>query len=186
MTLSVIALSGGVAVSSFAGIQIETLRSNEGASYLPAATKAWKAEAQNTTAPKHAPVSHDFLGTITIPSIHKTSNIFEGTDTASLAKGVGHFVQSVMPGATDNSVLAGHRDTVFAHLGQVKIGSTVLVTTQQGNFSYLVTKIRIVGKDDRTVIVPTPIATLTLSTCYPFIFFGDAPKRYIVVAELKR
>lgn len=184
-TLSVLTLTGGVVVSAVAGIRIESLISNEGLSYLPAATQAWKSEAKAANPTPKPVLSHDFLGTIAIPSIHKTANIFEGTDSISLNKGVGHFLQSVMPGARDNAVLAGHRDTVFAHLGQVKLGSAVIVTIKQGTFTYLVTKIRIVGKDDRTVIVPTPIATLTLSTCFPFTFFGDAPKRYIVIAELK-
>jgi hypothetical protein len=38
--------------------------------------------------------------------------------------------------------------------------------------------------NDRTVIVPTTDAILTLSTCYPFRFVGNAPKRYIVQAGL--
>ncbi len=42
----------------------------------------------------------------------------------------------------------------------------------------------IVGANDKTVIVPTPTAVLTLTTCYPFIFFGNAPKRFIVSADL--
>jgi sortase A len=41
-----------------------------------------------------------------------------------------------------------------------------------------------VDKDDRTVIVPKPRATLTVSTCYPFDYIGSAPERYILVAYL--
>ncbi|KGX91413.1 hypothetical protein N781_04785 [Pontibacillus halophilus JSM 076056 = DSM 19796] len=41
------------------------------------------------------------------------------------------------------------------------------------------------NEDDRTVIVPKPTATLTLTTCYPFTFVGAAPERYVLVAELK-
>jgi sortase A len=35
------------------------------------------------------------------------------------------------------------------------------------------------------VLAPTDAATLTLVTCYPFYFIGEAPQRYIVkgVAE---
>jgi len=58
------------------------------------------------------------------------------------------------------------------------------VTTNYGVFVYEVHKIRIVKADDRTVIVPTQDAVLTLSTCYPFRFVGNAPKRYIVQAGL--
>ncbi|MYL61096.1 sortase, partial [Virgibacillus halodenitrificans] len=38
--------------------------------------------------------------------------------------------------------------------------------------------------DDRTVIVPKPRATLTLSTCYPFHYIGAAPERFILEAYL--
>jgi sortase (surface protein transpeptidase) len=41
-----------------------------------------------------------------------------------------------------------------------------------------------VDADDRTVIVPTETAILTLSTCYPFRFIGNAPRRFIVTASL--
>jgi sortase A len=41
-----------------------------------------------------------------------------------------------------------------------------------------------VDKDDPTVIVPKPNATLTVSTCYPFHFIGASPERYILVADL--
>jgi sortase A len=34
------------------------------------------------------------------------------------------------------------------------------------------------------VLAPTTAATLTLVTCYPFYFIGEAPRRYIVKAEV--
>jgi sortase A len=64
------------------------------------------------------------------------------------------------------------------------MGAFILITTKNGTFIYKVNRIRIVDKSDRTVIVPTPSATLTLSTCYPFRYIGNAPKRYIVQAKL--
>ncbi|MGE5421634.1 MAG: sortase domain-bontaining protein, partial [Ignavibacteriales bacterium] len=39
-------------------------------------------------------------------------------------------------------------------------------------------------KDDKTVIVPTDHAVLTLTTCYPFYTPGYHPDRYIVQATL--
>ncbi|MFB7140522.1 MULTISPECIES: class D sortase [unclassified Bacillus (in: firmicutes)] len=124
------------------------------------------------------------MGTLTIPRIEATLPIFHGTDEDELAKGIGHYAKSVMPGERDNSVLAGHRDTVFRHLGEVKIGDSLIVKTSAGTFTYKVHRIRIVDKDDRTVIIPKPRPTLTVSTCYPFNFIGHAPKRYILVASL--
>ncbi len=99
-------------------------------------------------------------------------------------KGVGHFVGSVMPGIKDNTVLAGHRDSVFSKLGKLVVGDLVTISTSDGTFIYSVTKTRILLPTDKTVIVPTPNATLTLITCYPFYYIGSAPKRYIVSADL--
>lgn len=124
------------------------------------------------------------IGKLYIPKLDKSLPIFHGTDEDELEKGVGHYANSVLPGEKDNSVLSGHRDTVFRRLGEVGVGDILTVTTSAGEFSYKVNKVRIVEADDRSVIVPKPSATLTVSTCYPFNYIGDAPQRYILVAHL--
>jgi sortase A len=125
-----------------------------------------------------------YIGTISIPALKKTLPIYQGTENSQLEKGVGHFEGSVLPGQHDNSVLAGHRDGVFSHLGKLKLGDLLIVKTVNGNFTYKVSRFRIVDQNDRTVIVPTKGAVLTLSTCYPFFYIGSAPKRFIVSANL--
>lgn len=124
------------------------------------------------------------IGELYIPKIKSVLPIIHGTDEDELEKGVGHYAGSVMPGEKDNSVLSGHRDTVFRKLGEVGEGDMLEVTTKAGTFEYRVNKVRIVDADDRTVIVPKPRAMLTVTTCYPFDFIGDAPQRYILVAHL--
>ncbi|WP_053360617.1 class D sortase [Bacillus sp. FJAT-27251] len=130
------------------------------------------------------PKQGEEFGVLSIPKISAELPIFHGTDEDELEKGVGHFAGSVLPGEKDNSVLSGHRDTVFRKLGEVGKGDLLVVTTSAGEFTYKVKKVRIVDADDRTVIVPKPRATLTVTTCYPFNFIGDAPDRYILIADL--
>lgn len=130
------------------------------------------------------PNTGEMMGSLSIPKIDANLPIYHGTDEDELEKGVGHFAGSVLPGERDNSVLSGHRDTVFRKLGDVGKGDLLEVTTKAGTFTYKVRKVRIVDADDRTVIVPTPRATLTVSTCYPFDYIGDAPERYILIADL--
>lgn len=125
------------------------------------------------------------IGTIAIPRLKKTIPIYEGTEVAQLKKGAGHYEKSVLPGIQDNSVIAGHRDSVFSQFGSLKIGDELRVSTYYGKFVYTIRSFRIVNANDRTVIVPTPEAILTLSTCYPFHYIGSAPKRFIVNAALK-
>lgn len=126
----------------------------------------------------------DNIGNLYIPKLEMELPIYHGTNEEELEKGIGHFAGSVLPGEKDNSVLSGHRDTIFRRLGEVGKGDILIVTTSAGEFTYKVKNVRIVDKDDRSVIVPKPRATLTVSTCYPFQYNGAAPERYILVAEL--
>lgn len=130
------------------------------------------------------PEKGEMIGNLSIPKLEANLPIYHGTDEDELEKGVGHFAGSVLPGEKDNSVLSGHRDTVFRKLGNVGKGDLLVVSTEAGEFTYKVRKVRIVDADDRTVIVPKPRATLTVTTCYPFNYIGDAPERYILVADL--
>lgn len=130
------------------------------------------------------PAEGDIIGSLSIPVLKQEWPLVEGTGTKALKKGVGHYAQSVMPGVEDNCVLSGHRDTVFTRLGKLKIGDQMIVKTASGTFTYQVDRIRIVDKDDRTVIVPTDHAELTVSTCYPFNYVGNAPDRYILSGNL--
>ena len=130
------------------------------------------------------PAENDAIGSLTIPVSKQKLPIFEGTSAEPLKKGVGHFSQSVLPGEKDNCVFSGHRETVFRQLGKLKIGDQLIVQTSAGTFTYEVKGTRIVHADDKTVIVPTDHAVLTLTTCYPFDTPGYFPDRYIVSADL--
>lgn len=126
------------------------------------------------------------IGSLYIPALKQKFPVYEGTGVNELRKGVGHYSRSVMPGQNDNCVLSGHRDTVFTRLGRLKKGNRLVVTTSAGRFTYRIRRIRIVDKEDRTVIVPTNHAVLTVTTCYPFRYIGSAPKRYVLSADLVR
>ncbi|MED4693529.1 class D sortase [Peribacillus frigoritolerans] len=130
------------------------------------------------------PETGDLMGELYIPKIEATLPIYHGTDEDELEKGVGHYAGSVLPGEKDNSVLSGHRDTIFRDLGEVGEGDLLIAKTEAGSFTYKVRKVRIVDADDRTVIVPKPKATLTVTTCYPFSYIGSAPERYVLVADI--
>jgi sortase A len=133
---------------------------------------------------KRKPALGEKIGVLTIPKLNRSLPIFEGTNSDILKQGVGHYKRSVLPGENNNSVLSGHRDTVFRGLGDVGINDELIVTTDDGEYLYKIRKVRIVDQNDRTVLAPKPNSTLTVTTCYPFGFIGNAPKRYILVADL--
>ncbi|WP_025950817.1 class D sortase [Geobacillus thermocatenulatus] len=146
-------------------------------------TGAAPMQTQGPLYPKQPKIGEQ-IGELIIPKLNMSLAIYHGTDEDELEKGVGHYAGSVLPGEADNCVLSGHRDTVFRRLGEVGQGDLLIVRTSAGTFTYKVRKVRIVDADDRTVIVPKPKATLTLSTCYPFRYVGPAPQRYVLVANL--
>lgn len=180
--LSATAVVGGVAIISTSALQYRSIAIESGRDYLPEMQQEWSVETETVQMQPAAVSNGTYLGTIQIASLKMKVNLFEGTEAKALSKGAGHYSKSVMPGESDNSVIAGHRDTVFAALGKIKIGASMKITTRYGSYTYRVTGTRIVDRDDRTVIVPTESATVTLSTCYPFRFIGNAPQRFVVSA----
>lgn len=123
------------------------------------------------------------LGVLEIPKIDAQLPIVEGTDQESLAKGVGHFQTSSFPLDDNQIVLSGHRDTVFRRMGELELGDVITVKLAYGSFDYEVINTKIVDEDDRTIIVPHDEEILTVTTCYPFYYVGNAPDRYIVYAK---
>lgn len=120
---------------------------------------------------------------INIPTISLDYPVIHGDDDNDLAKGIGHYAGSTIPGENGNVVLAGHRDTVFKNLGKVKIGDIITMKTYYGTYNYKASNIRIVNSDDRTVVVTSDKEMLTIYTCYPFDYIGSAPKRYVITCD---
>ncbi|TMR06748.1 sortase [Actinomadura soli] len=76
-----------------------------------------------------------------IPKTGVREVVVQATGTRELRTAVGHYRPSPMPGQAGNAVLAGHRNLYgrpFARLGSLRPGDTVLVTTQEGRFTYTV------------------------------------------------
>jgi len=130
------------------------------------------------------PDTGDQVGTVTLESLDLSWPIFEGTEEEQLSLGVGHYIGSVLPGIQDNSILSGHRSTVFARLGELKKGDRILVETNAGIFVYVINRFDVVDRADQTVIQPSVDPILTLTTCYPFGNIGNTTEAYIVTAEL--
>ena len=130
------------------------------------------------------PIEGEYLGTLSLPSLDLHWPVFEGTSEEQLSQGVGHFSGSVLPGIRDNSVLSGHRTTVFRKLGELVEGDLILVETSAGVFTYQVRDFRVVDKTAKDVIVPTDTAVLTLTTCFPFYSPIPTTQVFIVTADL--
>jgi sortase A len=110
--------------------------------------------------------------------------VFDGTDDLTLNRGVGRIIGSAKPGTQGNIGIAGHRDGFFRGLKDIAVGDEVDLTTTKEKARYIVDQIEIVSPADVRVLQPRSAPSLTLVTCYPFYFVGDAPNRFIVHAAL--
>ncbi|HET9361169.1 MAG TPA: class D sortase [Vicinamibacterales bacterium] len=138
--------------------------------------------AEEPVAPVSLPVGEP-IGTLEIARIGLSGVVVEGDDDSVLDRAIGHLPDTPLPWHTGNSALAAHRDTLFRPLRGVRPGDVLRLKTPHGDFDYVVRETVIVKPDDLWVLDPTPVSMLTLISCYPFNFIGNAPKRFIVRAE---
>jgi len=110
--------------------------------------------------------------------------VFHGDSEEQLLKGAGHFNGSRFPGEGSNIVLAGHRNSVFKDLKKVSKGDTIVLNATYGKYVYKISQIKIVKGNDKSIVQPLGSEKLTLYTCYPFDYIGNAPNRYVVISDL--
>jgi sortase A len=110
--------------------------------------------------------------------------VFEGTDDLTLNRGAGRIAGTAMPGAEGNIGIAGHRDGFFRGLKDIAVGDQIDLVMTTERATYRVDQIEIVDPTDVSVLRPRAAPSLTLVTCYPFYFVGDAPQRFIVHASI--
>ena len=125
------------------------------------------------------------VGHLVIPRLGASLYVVEGAEKEDLENGPGHVVGTAMPGPTGNCVIAGHRDTVFRQLKDIHPGDEIVVETHEASYHYRVRDMNIILPTNTKCLMPTPKAELHLITCYPFYFVGNAPKRYVVSADLE-
>ena len=126
------------------------------------------------------------IAILKIPKVHLTAPVFNGTDDITLNRGVGRIAGTAMPGHHGNLAIAGHRDGFFRNLKDISVGDAIEIATREETDTYVVETMEIVKPNDVGVLDPGPANTVTLVTCYPFYFVGDAPERFIVKALLTR
>jgi sortase A len=135
--------------------------------------------------PEAAPAvaADGLIGRMEIPRVLLSVIVVEGVDKITLRRSVGHIPGTALPGQPGNVGLAGHRDTFFRSLKDVRIKDEIRFSTLKGNFNYEVESLRVVEPEDVGVLASSGENVLTLVTCYPFYFVGPAPRRWIVRAR---
>ena len=126
----------------------------------------------------------DPVGVLRIARIHLEVPVLEGTSALTLNRAAGRIEGTAQPGEDGNLGIAGHRDSFFRGLRGVRVGDAIEFGTPAGASVYVVNRIQIVTLDRVDLLQSTTHPTLTLVTCYPFDYFGRAPRRYVVTAVL--
>ena len=124
------------------------------------------------------------LAVLHIPKIHLAVPLLDGTDVLTLNHAVGRISGTAWPSESGNIGIAGHRDSFFRGLKDVRAGDSIELQTSRETDTYIVDRIQIVTPDAVEVLRSRPAPSLTLVTCYPFYFIGSAPQRFIVSASL--
>ena len=142
-------------------------------------------QAESPTSPKGAPAAatDGLIGRIEIPRLLLSAVVVEGIDKTSLRRAVGHIPGTTLPGQSGNVGLAGHRDTLFRSLKDLRIKDEIRFSTLSGDFKYEVESLIVVDPNDAGVLAPSHENVLTMVTCYPFFYIGAAPKRFVVRAR---
>ena len=125
------------------------------------------------------------IGKIRVPSVDIDFVVIQGTDTADLQKGPGHYPTSALPGQGKTVAIAGHRTTYlapFRDIADIGTGDEVELEMPYGKFTYEVTKTDIVDPEDVGVVENTGVERVVLTACHPLY---SAAQRYVVTAELK-
>jgi sortase A len=124
----------------------------------------------------------EVLAILRIPGIALEVPVTYGTDELVLLSGAGLVEGTGLPGSNGNVAIAAHRDTFFRGLKDLALGDHIQLVMLDRTQTYIVTDLSVVEPTDVHVLDDTGEPVLTLVTCYPFYFVGNAPKRFIVRA----
>ena len=149
-------------------------------------------ESQRPDTPQYQAYLHEMdidpvMARIVIPSIHVSLPVYHGTDTRTLAEGIGHLFGTSLPigGPSTHAVLTGHTGlstaTMFDNLNQVKKGDPFYVSSLGQTLKYEVVDITVVQPEETDSLRKVPGRDLvTLITCTPY---GVNSHRLLVTGE---
>jgi sortase A len=135
---------------------------------------------------RQKPLPGDAIARIEIDAINVSDYVVEGTDTANLRKGPGHYPDTPLPGQPGTTAIAGHRTTYgapFRHIDDLEPGQVITLDLPRGRFVYRVEQTKIVDDQDLSVLEPVGYKRLLLSACHPLY---SAEQRIIVLAKQVR
>jgi sortase A len=127
--------------------------------------------------------SGEAIGRLRAPGMDLDIVAIQGTDTASLQKGPGHFSETAFPGQGETVGIAGHRTTYgapFRHIDSMERGDRIVLEMPYATVVYRVQKTEIVDPTDVDVVSNVGYERLVLTSCHPVY---SAAQRFVVFAK---
>lgn len=115
-----------------------------------------------------------------IASVNLEVPVYVDSNERNLNRGAGLIAGTARPGSGGNVAIAAHRDGYFRALRNVAVGDLVELESGSQQTTYRITELTIVEPTDIWPLDETDEPAVTLVTCYPFYFVGNAPQRFIV------
>ncbi len=117
------------------------------------------------------------------PRLGVTLPVLEGSAAQTMAFGLAHVGGTAGPGADDNVVLAGHRDSWARFMAGLRQGDLLVMEHAGGRRSYRVRQTTVVDRGAVEYLGQGGAPLLTLITCHPFGGWTPTSDRYVVLAE---
>lgn len=125
------------------------------------------------------------LARITANRLGRSDIVLDDASSEALAFGPGHLPLTPLPGEPGTSVLAGHRDTHFQWIRDLRPGDEVNVELAGGGQTRFTMRRAWIARFDASGIdLHSTGNRLALTTCWPFDAKSPGPLRYIVEFDL--
>ncbi len=122
---------------------------------------------------------------LSFPSLKKETVVLMGADETTLAFSAGMLHQFSSMNQLKPVVIAGHRDTHFAVLEEIKMKDIIMLADRSGkNTLYEVEQLEIIDSAEKELFINNEEPSLILVTCYPFNAIQTGSSlRYIIKAK---
>jgi sortase A len=174
------AVAGAAAAAEGFATPVEPLAAHpppDQAQWSDSRVRAYESEVEESIATELLPTA-----VLRIGRVRLEVPVYTDTTERNLNRGAGLVEGTALPGSEGNIAIAAHRDGYFRVLKDVTVGDLLELESLSDQRSYRITEIYIVEPTDVSPLHATNEPTVTLVTCYPFYFVGNAPQRFIVRA----
>lgn len=124
------------------------------------------------------------VGKIIVKKTGEQIPIIKGATEENLKNGATLYENGIYPGDKGTAIILGHRETTFGFLEDIKDNDEIDIEDLKNTYKFKVKKTYITNPEDSSILEQKNYPSLTLITCYPFHYLGNAPDRFIVNLDL--